>query len=127
MKAKDVEIGAKVRDVGQYPVQRGTIIGTKLSDGDEVVAVEWADGSLTKANINDLTVVDPELENDFQQIALCMKAAAKLINEANLLAKNHGTDISSLYYNEEEDIDLSISTLFNALNSAGWSASSMLC
>jgi hypothetical protein len=127
MKAKDVAVGVKVQDVCNYPVKNGIIIGTKLSDGDAVVAVEWSNGSLAKVNIADLSVIDPLLERDFHDIAAKIAKAALLIGEANVLARNHKTDLSSLAYNYDEHIDHGVSALFTALNNAGWNSSSMSC
>ena len=124
MKAIDIEIGAWVRDHEKHPVRKGTVIGTKLSDGDETVAVEWSDGCLTKENINDLTLVDSKLEQDYEKIKELIVVASKALGEANLLARENHTSLSSLEYHDD---DLSLHDLMQALDAAGWSTSSMSC
>jgi hypothetical protein len=123
MKALDIEIGTAVRKRNEYAT-KGTIIGNKMLDGDEVVAVEWLDGSLTKYNINDLRIVSSELERDYEEIKEKILAAAVMLNEANLLASKHDTDISSLAY---DNIDFGIGKLHISLRNAGWSTSSLDC
>jgi hypothetical protein len=125
MKAFDVEVGASVKNNG-WPIKRGSVIGTKLSDGDEVIAVEWADGSLTKVNVNDVEIVDSELERDYEEIRKKVEMAAALLADSNIMAKKHNTSLSSLEYNQD-DMDVGIGQLFDALRGAGWSTSSMSC
>ena len=128
MKTLNAEVGASIKDTSESPHKRGTIIGTKLSDGPSVVAVEWSDGSLSKVNLDtdDVVIVDSELERDFDEIRSKVEMAAALLGGANLVAQKHRTDLSSLRY-DEDDIDLGIGELFSALRNAGWSTSSMSC
>jgi hypothetical protein len=125
MKAKDVEIGTTIKNpLLRGGTIKGTIIGTKLSDGDEVVAVEWSDGSLTKANINDLDIIDTALERDYEKIKELVATASKALTEASLLAQENGRLLSALQYSDE---DFAFDILFGALESAGWATSSMAC
>lgn len=57
MRASDLDIDTQVKLDGK----RGTVIGNKLS-GDNMVAIEWEDGTLTKECATDLSVVDSALE-----------------------------------------------------------------
>lgn len=117
MKAKDLEIGTRVSK--KLNGRLGTVIGNKLSDGDEVVAVEWNDGSLTKANVNDLE--NRAIELAYELIQEKMIEAAAALNAARILASDNHTSLSSLYYN------LDFSAFFDAMDDAGWSTSSMHC
>jgi len=116
MKASDFDIGDAVKDYDTS--KRGTVIGNKLSDGDQVVAVEWDDGSLTKANIDDLTKHDTALEAEFAVVQVKITQAAQLLNEANSILKARGLS-------REENFDYS--ALFTEIRRAGWSTSSINC
>jgi hypothetical protein len=118
MKTKDLAVGTSVHHRLDKTVI-GTIIGNKLSDGDEVVAVEWANGDLQKVNVNDLE--DRSLEFAYEQIQKKMSEAAAALDAARILATANHTSLYSL--NDE----LNFSDFFEALDSAGWSTSSMFC
>jgi hypothetical protein len=126
MKAFDVEVGVRVKSTSEWPNKKGTVIGTKLSDGNEVVAVEWENGCLTKVNINDVEILDSELERDYEEIKKKVEMAAALLDDSNILAKKHNTSLSSLEYHQD-DVNIGIGNLMDALNNAGWSTSSMSC
>lgn len=125
MKSSDFEVGCKVKHLDEG--HRGVVIGNKLSDGDQVVAVELDDGSLKKINVEDLTVLDDKLEEEFAQIQLKLTEAARALREANKLMRAHGTDLSSAEFDSEYEDLLDISELFAQLREAGWSTSSMRC
>lgn len=56
MKAKDISIGTRVFAAG-HGFMRGAVIANQMKDGDEVVVVEFDNGTLVKANVNDLSVI----------------------------------------------------------------------
>jgi hypothetical protein len=125
MKASDFDIGDAVKDYDTG--NRGTVIGNKLSDGDQVVAVEWDDGSLTKANIDDLTKHDTALEAEFAVVQVKITQAAQLLNEANSLLKARGLSLREASYDENGEENFDYSALFTEIRRAGWSTSSMNC
>jgi hypothetical protein len=135
MKALDMEVGSKVDFAktcsSSFYKHTGVIIGNQLSDGDEVVAVEWSDGSITKVNVNDLKLVETKLETDFEeivkQINLKILDAAQAMSDARQLASDVG--VTSLAHNYREDAfdDVDIYPLFNELDEAGWRTSSIGC
>lgn len=131
MKAHEVKVGEKVsamvsRGPKNTKKMTGTVIGIKVSDGDEVVAVEWDDGKLQKMNVNDLEFVD--MEEDFKMIASKIHEAANLLSEANELATKHQTSLSNLFYTNNEHAGYGeFRHLFNELDAGGWRASTMLC
>jgi len=56
LKAKEVKREARIHWYSNVDKQ-GRIIDTNMRDGDEVVAIEWDDGSVGKENINDLIII----------------------------------------------------------------------
>ena len=125
MKASDFEVGDMVKDYDTG--NRGTVIGNKLSDGDHVVAVEWDDGSLTKANVDELTKHDTVLEAEFAVVQVKLTQAAQLLNEANNLLKARGLSLRGASYDENGGENFDYSDLFSEIRRAGWSTSSMNC
>lgn len=126
MKASDFEIGATVKSCETGT--RGTIIGNKLSDGDQVVAVEWENQTLTKYNISDLKLVNSTLEAEYAIIQENVRAAAHLLSEANKIAQKNGTNLCGLEQEYDGDEPLiNMGALMNALDEGGWSTSSMSC
>lgn len=109
--------------------RKGVVIGNKLSDGDQVVAVEWADGSLTKANLNDIEKC-LSLEEEFKlaqdQINEKLSAAATLVREAAQLAQSQGKDLQD-WDSESGDGLFDTYTLKRAMGEAGWNTSSWSC
>lgn len=118
MKASEFEVGAAIITIND--TYTGKIIGNNLTDGDQVVAVEWANGNLEKVNINDIKKVNVELEVDYALIKEKVAHAAMLLGESNDLAKKYHTDLSSMN-------EINCYGLFRALSDAGWSTSSMSC
>lgn len=108
---------------------RGTVIGNKLSDGDQVVAVEWEDGALSKANVNDIQVclsIEEEFKNFQDEINAKLQQAADLVREAADLAAGRNLDLLS---NDEENYErlFDIDTLEGAMEQGGWNTSSWYC
>lgn len=126
MKASDFEVGALVKSYDE-PTKRGTVIGNQLSDGDQVVAIEWEDGSLTKSNIDDLKVINSALEAEYAAVQLKLDQAAKLMKEANAILRSHGVSLRDAEYDDEGEELIDTSALFAEIRGAGWSTSSMNC
>jgi hypothetical protein len=109
--------------------RKGVVIGNKLSDGDQVVAVEWADGNLTKANVNDIEKC-LSLEEEFQlvqtQVNEKFEQAAALVREASALAASNGKDLQD-WDSESGDPLFDTYVLKQAMNAAGWNTSSWNC
>ena len=118
MSREDFPINSRVKDEDG---NKGTVIGHPLKSDD--LAIEWDDGSLNKMSPEDLTLLPPGLEEDFQAISEAIKKAADGLNQATSLARKHGKDLQDLYY----DNDVDVSELFRAISNAGWSSSSMRC
>jgi hypothetical protein len=121
MKASDFDIGDPVKDYDTG--NRGTVIGNKLSDGDQVVAVEWDNGSLTKANVDELTKYDSALDAEFAIVQVKLTQAAQLINDANSLLKAHGLSLREASYDENGEENFDYFALFTEIRRAGWSIS----
>ncbi len=123
-----MEVGAVVRMYDDHDY-KGTVIGNKVSDGDEVVAIEWDNGVLSKENVNDLKLVS--LDNDFEifQAKLMEKiyAASALLNEANEMAKTRGKSIRDLEWDNEGETGVTLYPIFQQIKRAGWSTSSLGC
>lgn len=111
MKAIEMKVDTHVkmekrRGCSETVTLKGVVIGNKLRDGDEVVAVEWDDGTVAKVNVNDLHVCH-DIEEEFiktckevlPQIYEKMKAAADLINEAEAIA-----DMNGIPFRPQQDI-----------------------
>lgn len=126
--ASDFAIDTNVRHKGNTK-RRGVVIGNKLSDGDQVVAVEWDDGALSKVNVNDLQVI-LSLEEEFKQMQSQVndkiQEAAKLIREAADIAESHGKDLRS-WDQDGEDYLFDQYELESAMSDAGWNTSSWNC
>lgn len=126
--ASDFPVDTNIQHRGNNK-RRGVVIGNKLSDGDQVVAVEWADGALTKVNVNDIQKC-LSLEEEFQQmrseVNAKIQAAADLIREAATLAEAHGKDLRS-YDRDAEDYMFDQYELESAMADAGWNTSSWGC
>lgn len=109
--------------------RKGVVIGNKLSDGDQVVAVEWADGTLGKMNVNDIEIC-LSMEEEFKllqnEVNGKLQQAAALIREANQLAEAQGKNLRSL---DDESYDYMFDTnpIENAMDEAGWNTSSWYC
>lgn len=109
--------------------KRGVVIGNRLSDGDEVVAVEWEDGTLQKVNANDIQVclsAEEEFELFRSQVNEKLAAAAALIREAGQLAGKEGKDLQS-YDDESGDTMFDTYQLERAMRDTGWNTSSWHC
>jgi len=125
---QNVQHKTHTTDIFNTP-RKGVGIGNKLSDGDQVVAVEWADGQLSKVNVNDLQKC-LSLEEEFaqmqNQVNEKLAEAAKLIREAGKLAGNYGKDLLS---NDDENYDrlFEIDCIEGAMDEAGWNTSSWYC
>lgn len=113
--------------------KRGVVIGNRLSDGDEVVAVEWEDGTLQKVNANDIQVclsAEEEFKLFVDEVNSKLAAASALIREANSLAAQRGKDLQSI---DNEGDDPSYDSLFDtyqlerAMSDSGWNTSSWHC
>ncbi len=105
--------------------RKGVVIGNKLSDGDQVVAVEWADGTLAKVNVNDIQTclsIEEEFKALQSQVGDKIAAAAELLNEANKLAGEAGYCLGDSY-----DFYEQVRPLLRAMDNAGWSTSSLSC
>lgn len=124
--AKDFPVDSEIRHLGNK-TRRGTVIGNNLKDGDQVVAVEWADGSLAKVNVNDIEIclsVEEEFELVKDQVNEKLQRAAELIHEANKLAREGGR---SGLVEESYDSTFEVHLLENAMEQAGWNTSSWYC
>ncbi len=109
--------------------RKGTVIGNKLSDGDQVVAVEWADGTLGKVNVNDIQVclsIEEEFKLIQNEVNDKLNKAANLIREAADLAEANG---KGLHDNDPHDYDRLFDTdaIEGAMGDAGWNTSSWHC
>jgi hypothetical protein len=126
--ASDFPVDQNVQHKGNKS-RKGVVIGNKLSDGDQVVAVEWADGSLAKVNVNDIEKC-LSLEEEFQamrdQVNGKIQQAAALIREAAELAESHGKDLKS-WDRDSEDYLFDQYELESAMGDAGWNTSSWGC
>ena len=111
-------VGALVR--GRVHGMKGTIIGDKLK-APLMVAIEWDDGTLSKESVHDLRVLNEAQEKAHQEIKAKVTEATLALEAANKLARENGTSLSDLYY------DLEFRGLFDELDDAGWSSSSMHC
>lgn len=121
--ASDLDIGTIISLNGVS----GTVIGNQLSDGDSVVAVEWNDGSLTKANVADLILRNSELEADYAEIQIKLSQAAQALSDANRIALKHKKVIRDMGYDFDSEEELDFDELFSQLREAGWTTSSMNC
>ncbi len=131
MKAIDIPVGARVRDVmpgkplKNCPV--GTVVANQLRFGDEVLVVEW-DSSLkiTPHNVNDVEVIsDSQLETDFvslsAQIKQKMLTAAHAIQDAQKMAILNGYELHGY------DLAAAIDPLMTIMDEVGWRTSSLVC
>lgn len=126
MKASDFPVDTRV--VLKHETSRkGIVIGNKLSDSDEVVAVEWDSGDLLKVNVNDL-MPEKTLDEEFHALLMeKIEAAAALLGEANALAKTKGYRLRDLEYDDDGETDVSLYPILKQINAGGWSTSSMGC
>lgn len=112
-----------------HATHRGVVIGNKLSDGDQVVAVEWEDGTLAKVNVNDLQIclsLEEEFKQMQDQVNEKLQTAARLIREAADMAEEKG---KGLLDNDEDDYEPLFETdcIEGAMEDAGWNTSSWHC
>ncbi len=109
--------------------RKGVVIGNKVSDGDQVVAVEWADGTLGKVNVNDIQKC-LSLEEEFKlvqdEVNAKLNEAAALIRAAADLARDNGKELQD---NDDENYDrlFEIGVIERAMDDAGWNTSSWYC
>ena len=124
MKAKDVAVGARITDT-KYRYKTGTIQSNDVSDGDELVTVQWDNGyswdKVETVDVNNLRIIPVPLDKDFEVITEQLRIAANAIQAANQYAKEKGT---SLYEWDKEEM-LSFGEVFDAVDLAGWQTSSM--
>jgi len=126
--ASDYEVEQTVQATAN-PKRKGVVIGNKLSDGDQVVAIEWADGTLAKVNANDIQPsmsIEEEFELFKSQVNEKLQQAADLIREANALAGAQGKDLQA-YDSEAEDAMFDSHLLERAMRDSGWNTSSWHC
>jgi hypothetical protein len=109
-------------------------LGDVLVTAEGKIIITWPGGSTdeydTEAELQEvidyegyLEVVSSELASDFEKIKAKYVEAARLINEANDVAAKHGIVFEGYKYFDT----CGIGDLFDALSSAGWSTSSMMC
>jgi hypothetical protein len=97
MKAKDMKLETAVV-VSGADRRRGTVIGNKISKDDELVAVEWSNGEITKINVNRLIPAPPSVEEAYEAIKSAMSAAISSLKTANELADKHSVYLSEVDY-----------------------------
>lgn len=144
LKNTDCTMGTVVGlDTKTLPVRLGTIAGpvTTHPTAGEVVIVEWASewgaAQLQKVTLRslitgeeanklqvELQAAKTKLEAEFQlvakEVAKKLTAAAKLIEEAGVVATKAGRDLASDFYQETHQLE-------NAMERAGWNTSSWHC
>ena len=126
--ASDFSIEQNVQHKGNKN-RKGVVIGNKLSDGDQVVAVEWADGALPKVNVNDIQKclsIEEEFQAMVEEVNSKITQAATLIREAAALAEANGKDLRSTD-DENYDYLFDQGKLESAMEDAGWNTSSWHC
>jgi hypothetical protein len=127
MKASDFPVDTRVV-MADYHNDKGTVIGNKMRSGDEIVAVEWDNGTLTKINVNELLTEQSLFEDDFNayklEINAKLEAASALILEANALAAVRGNDLQS---QGNYDYIFAVDLIEDAMHTAGWNTSSWHC
>lgn len=144
MKKKDLVVGARVAqklnedETGQEVyVYAGAIAAEPRRDplnGETKVYVKWDDTyknpNPSEIDVSELDLEDTvrakasKLEEEFEvyaeQISEKMEAAAKLIREANKIAKKAGVE-------NLNDMYEATSALYSAMDDAGWNTSSFGC
>jgi hypothetical protein len=120
MKAFSLPVGTEVSKFGR--TTKGTVISNTLSSGNEVVAVEWENGTLEKCNVNDLRKTPNEMDKDFDQIRKSIAESHAALKEAVDLADKHG-----VFLRELEFEDVSFNDLENMVNDVPWASSSSNC
>jgi hypothetical protein len=125
--AIDFEIGSTIQLINNKS-RKGIVLGNKMRDGDNVLAIEWNDGSLDKVRTNE---IEPSLsiEEEFKlvqkQVNSKLEEASKLIREATDLALQNGKDLVPLDFYAERKFNTE--QLESAIKYAGWSTSSWYC
>lgn len=126
MKPLDFALQSRVWDKDDKK-RTGTVIGNALSVPD-LVAVEWSDGSLTKAHVDTLlTERDMALELEFEAINAKIAEAARLLSEAAKSATMHGKELNDYNYDTDDRYFPAIDDLMEAIDDAGWRSSSLSC
>lgn len=149
MKASEMQVGTRIQMGEDEDVEKGVVIGNALKDGDEVIAVEWDNGSLGKVNVNDVQPEEDSLEQEFREVAesignqiytLLQDARAK-VKQAVELSEQHGIPfnasvslLGNTYYPrtfEEKWGELDrylvydLTKAYNEYGDAGWSHSAV--
>lgn len=126
--ASDIEVEKEVQLIANKQ-KRGVVIGNKLSDGDQVIAVEWADGTLAKVNVNDVQIC-LSMEEEFELVKNLVNdklaEAALAIKEAARLARENGHDLLEPDYGSPRS-EFEIGLVESAMDDAGWATSSWYC
>lgn len=109
--------------------RKGTVLGNNLKDGDQVLAVEWEDGSLAKVNANDVEL-SLSMEEEFKLVQAevndRLNRAAQLIREAAQVAQSNGHDLLNPEYGYS-DSKFEVGVIEGAMDDAGWRTSSWHC
>jgi hypothetical protein len=122
MQRSDFLVNAIVCYVDNDGHARGVVIGHSASNPSKV-AVEWDNGVLESVDYTQLELVDTALEADFKKIQEVLNSAVKLLNEANAIARQRKSSLANFAYDDHINFD----DVFEALDDAGWSSSSMRC
>ena len=139
LKPEQAIIGAVVYQAAtRAPLRKGKIAGPlDNAHGNNLVIVEWSDGTLAKWQIKALlSEVDgiaenqrlldeqAEVEREFEEakeaIGKKLAAATKLINEAATIASEKDVDILGSMYEDTRELEY-------AMENAGWRTSSWHC
>lgn len=126
--ASDIEVQKEIQLIANKK-KRGVVIGNKLSDGDQVIVVEWADGTLAKVNINDVQIclsMEEEFELVKNQVNDKLAVAAAAIRDAAALARNAGHTLLEAEYGGATS-QFEIDQIESAMDDAGWATSSWYC
>ncbi len=119
-KAAEVSIGTKVRMFGN--TCEGTVIGNQLPSGDEIIAIEWGSGSLTRENVNDVEEVPNEMESDFEKIRTLMRESILALQEAVTYADKHSMTLTDIDYKD----GFSFYDLKDSVEDVVWNSSSII-
>lgn len=126
--AKDFAVDSTIQ-AKTNKARKGTVLGNNLKDGNQVLAVEWDDGSIGKVNANDVEVslsIEEEFNLFRDEVNDKLARAAKLIREAGALADSKGKELLD---SDPDDGDGLFDTyqIEQAMSAAGWNTSSWHC
>lgn len=128
MKAFETKIDAIVQLTSNSSYQ-GKIINNSVPKKDELVIVEWDNGTFEKVNINELKIIPSEYDVAFEKMKRNFQKSLDLVRESREIASSLGMELQELVFKVDgfDEFSEIARELSNEIYQESWSSSSADC